>query len=286
MKLPKERRQVEIISLICSVGDQHSVADLCDLFYVEIATIHRDLQELRSLGLSIHSLNGRVRVTRPLTEKDLQMLLSRYAASVGDAIAFPKSTSLLVKKQKIRSLQIFSALVRAIEQHKVLEIHYYKMFDDTFVTRIVEPYQLFSTSRDWLLIARSDGIFKHFLLQNIKEIKETKELFRRSRDFDPAEFHRLSFEYWTGEEAYPVQLKFSKKVAHTIKNGIWGEDQEISRGPDGSVILKIRVNSLQQLGIWILSWGGDVTVLKPASLRQELVRKAKAFASTNLRRSN
>ena len=281
MKLPKERRQVEILALIGDTSANYSVADLCEHFSVEVATIHRDLQELRGLGLSIHSLRGAVQITRPLTEADLRLLLSRYVSFVGNAVAFPKSTSVVVKKLKGRSLLIFTELVRAIEKRRAVEIQYYKMFDDTLVTRTIEPYQLFSTSREWMLIARSDDIFKHFLLQNIREIKQTEQFFKRQRDFDASDFYRLSFDYWSGNEVFEVTLRFTKDVAHVIANGIWGEDQEIFSQNDGSVILKMRVNSLEQVGNWILTWGGDVRVLQPESLREQLKSKASLFASRN-----
>jgi len=280
-KIPKERRQVEIIALVQDQAQKYSVPDLCEHFSVEAATIQRDLQELRGLGISIHSTRGAVQLAKSLTQKDLQLLLRRFTAFAGEAVSVPKSIALLAKKQKSVSLSIMSTLVWAIERRKVLEIQYYKMFDDTLVTRVIEPYQLFSTSRDWLLIARSDGIFKHFLLQNIRGMKPTKASFRRDRDFDPGDLYRLSFEYWSGDEVYEVELKFSKNVAHIIANGIWAEEQVITPQSDGSMVLRMRVNSLEQIANWIFTWGGDVEVLHPPSLRNEMVQKANAFLSSN-----
>ena len=281
MKIPKERRQVEIIALVQDQSQKYSVSDLCEHFSVETATIQRDLLELRSLGISVHSTRGAIRLAKSLTQQDLQLLLRRFTTFAGEAVSVPKSTALLAKKQKSASLSIVSTLVWAIERRRILEIQYYKMYDDTLVTRVVEPYQLFTTSRDWILIARSEGIFKHFLLQNIREIKPTKASFRRDRDFDPGDLHRLSFEYWSGDEVYEVKLKFSKNVAHIIANGIWAEEQEITPQSDGSMVLRMRINSIEQLANWIFTWGGDVEVLSPPSLRNEMVQKANAFLSSN-----
>ncbi len=280
-KIPKERRQVEIIALIQDQAQKYSAPDLCEHFSVEVATIQRDLQELRGLGISVHSMRGAIRLAKSLTQKDLQLLLRRFTAFAGEAVSVPKSIALLAKKQKSASLATMSKLVGAIERRRVLEIQYYKMYDDTLVTRVIEPYQLFSTSREWVLIARSEGIFKHFLLQNIRGIKPTKASFRRDRGFDPGDLHRLSFEYWSGDELYEVELKFNKNVAHIIANGIWGEEQEIIPQNDGSMFLRVRVNSIEQLANWISTWGGDVKVHRPLSLRNEMVQKALAFVASN-----
>jgi proteasome accessory factor B len=282
MKIPKERRQVEIIAHVQDQARKYSVHDLCEHFSVETATIQRDLQELRSLGISVHSTRGAVRLEKSLTEKDLQSLLRRFTAFAGEAVSVPKSTALLAKKQKSASLSLMADLVGAIERRRVVEIQYYKMYDDTLVTRVIEPYLLFSTSRDWILIARSEGIFKHFLLQNIKGMKPTKASFRRDRDFDPGDLYRLSFEYWSGDDVHEVELKFGKTVAHIIANGIWAEEQEITPQIDGSVVLRMRVNSIEQLANWIFTWGGEVEVLRPLSLRNEMVHKARGFLSSNV----
>jgi predicted DNA-binding transcriptional regulator YafY len=278
---PKERRQVEIVALVQDQAQKHSVRDLCEYFSVETATIQRDLQELRSLGIPVHSSRGTVRLARSLTQKELQLLLRRFTAFCGEAVSVPKSTALLAKKQKSSSLSLMAELVAAIERRKVVEIKYYKMYDDNLVTRVIEPYLLFPSSRDWILLARSDRIFKHFLLQNIKGVKCTMASFRRDRDFDPGDLHRLSFEYWSGDEVHEVELKFSKKVAHVITNGIWGEDQEILPQTDGSVILRMRVNSLEQLGNWVLTWGSNVQILSPRSLVRQMAEKAKGFVDAN-----
>lgn len=279
--LPKERRQIEIISLLLSSQTKYSVDDLCEYFNVEVATIQRDLQDLRALGIPVHSAKKNLRMEKNLSEKDLRLLLSRYTAFAGSAVAFPKSTALLIKKLKTKSLSLFAGLVNAIENNKESKIVYYKMFDDEVVERTIEPYELFSTTRDWRLIARSDGIFKQFLVENIQVVEGTGRRFKRISDYDSGEIYRSSFEYWGGGKVIEVKLHFSKKVARIIKNSVWTEDQEVIEQKDGSVVLKLKVNSIEHIGNWVLTWGGDVKILKPNRLKQYVISQAEGLLKKN-----
>jgi len=283
MTRSKERRQIEIVSLVQSSPGKLSVADLCEKFSVEVATIHRDLRELRERGILIHSVRKGLQLLRELTPKDQYNLLSSYLSFVRQAISFPKNLSLITKKLKSKSLGLFVALINAIEERRVLEITYYKMFNDETVLRVIEPYDLIPTFRDWRLIARSDGIFKTFLVENIKELRVRDERFERAKAYDVSELFRRSFEYWSGGEEIEVVLQFKKRVASIIKSGIWGEDQELVTGPGGWVILKMRVNSLEEIGNWVLTWGGNVKVVRPNDLRKYLVKKATGIIGSNQR---
>jgi predicted DNA-binding transcriptional regulator YafY len=281
MTQSKERRQIEIVSLVQSSPGKLSVADLCEKFGVEVATIHRDLRELREQGILIHSIRNGLQLLRPLSPKDQYDLLSSYLSLVRQGISFPKNLSLITKKLKSKSLDLFVALVNAIEQRRTLEITYYKMFDDETVVRLIEPYDLIPTFRDWRLIARSDGIFKTFLVENIRELKVRDQRFERSKGYDVSDLFRKSFEYWSGGEEVEVVLEFKKRVASIIKGGIWSEDQELATGPAGSVVLKMRVNSLEEIGNWVMTWGGDVKVLKPKELIRFITSRARQILGAN-----
>lgn len=277
----KERRQVEIVSLVQSSPVNLSVADLCEKFGVEVATIHRDLRELRERGILIHSVRNGLQLLRPLTQKDQYNLLSSYLSFVRQAVSFPKNLSLITKKLKSKSLDVLVSLVNAIEGRYVLELTYYKVFDDETVIRVVEPYDLIPTFRDWRLIARSDGIFKTFLVENIKEVRDLDRRFQRIPSYDVTELFRRSFDYWSGGEEIEVVLQFRKRVGSIIENGVWSEDQEMNTLPNGSVVLRMKVNSLEEIGNWVMTWGRDVKVVKPVELKGYVFRKAKGLMAAN-----
>ena len=277
MKLSKERRQIEIVSLTQHNQKKYSVADLCEEFGVEVATIHRDLSDLRSLGIPIHSIGNKVQLGRKLNEKQIQLLLARYLASVGETIGYPKNISLTVRKLKEKAIDTIVALVNGIGKKQVLKIKYYKMYDDETVERIVEPYELIPTSREWRLIARSEGYFKQFLVENILDVLQTHEKFERKKEFESIDFFRHSFNYWRGEEDFDVTLEFDRTAASVIAAEIWSEDQELESQPNGSVLLKMKINALEQIGDWVMGWGRHVKVIAPPELKQLVVEKARVI---------
>jgi predicted DNA-binding transcriptional regulator YafY len=274
MKPTKERRQVEILSLISDTSQRFSVADLCEEFGVEVATIHRDLNELRQRGIRMHSVKGAVRLEEQVSEKHIQSLLSIYISTAGSAISLPRNIALTVKKLGRRTLPTFVTLVNSIEKRNIIELTYFKMFSDETVQRTVEPYDIIPASNNWRLVARSDGIYKQFIIENIKAIHVLDEHFTRSKEYDAAKLFRGGFDYWSGEEQHEVVLLFSKKVASIVTNTVWSEEQEIERQGDGSLLLRMKVNSLENTANWVMTWGGSVKVVKPHSLENGVAKKA------------
>ncbi|MFZ1976861.1 MAG: WYL domain-containing protein [Bacteroidota bacterium] len=275
--IAKERRQIELFSIIQTSKTALSIADLCASFDVEVATIQRDLRELRERGIPIHSVRRGVQLPGKLDVKTYQHILSLYLASVGNVISYPKNISLMVRKLQGKSVDLFVSLVRAIESRHVVRLSYYKMFDDDTVIRDVEPYDLIPTSRDWRLIAKSDGYYKQFLVENIENIETLEKRFQRAKEYDSTDFFKNTFNYWRGSSEFDVVCRFSKKVAPIIKAGMWAEDQEIIQQKDGTIILKMKVNSLEQVGDWLMGWGGEVIIISPKSLKEYIFKKAKCI---------
>jgi predicted DNA-binding transcriptional regulator YafY len=281
--ISKERRQVELFSIIQTSKTALSIADLCASFDVEVATIQRDLRELRKRGIPIHSVRKGVQLLGKLDLKTYQQILSLYLASVGNVISYPKNISLTVRKLYGKSIDLFVALVNAIESRHVVRLTYYKMFDDDTVIREIEPYDLIPTSRDWRLIAKSDVYYKQFLIENIENIETLEKKFQRVKEYDSTDFFKNTFNYWRGSSEFDVVCRFSKKVAPIIKAEVWAEDQEIIQQKDGSIILKMKVNSLEQVGDWLMGWGGEVKVIYPTKLRKHLITKAQRIIGINSR---
>ena len=218
---------------------------------------------------------------KQLDLKIYQQFLSLYLGSVGNIISYPKNISLMVRKLQGKSIDLFVSLVKAIESKHIVCLTYYKMFDDDTVIREVEPYDLIPTSRDWRLIALSDGYYKQFLVENIEKIEVLEKKFQRAKNYNSSELFMNSINYWLGSTKHEVVCRFSKKVAPIIKAEVWTEDQEIIQQKDGSIILKMKVNSLEQVGDWLMGWGGEVFILKPLGLKELVYKKAKALLRNN-----
>ncbi len=279
----KQARQIEILSLVGKSPNCYSVADLCQMYDVEVATIHRDLRDLREMGLDIHSSKNKLILLKNLTEKDNRVLLSSYLTSVSGIISFPKNISLTVKQLKGKTLEIFTSLVGAIGLREKIEISYLRHQDSRLSKYILEPYDIVPGNRDWRLIAVSDGIFKQFIIGGIKEIKRTGDNFKRASEYSADDYYAGSFGFFSGKNVFDVVLEFGKKVAGVVSNRTWSEDQEIINNGDGSVVLKMKVNSIEEVGSWVLSWGNEVKIIKPAELKKYVIEKAEGILRNNHR---
>ncbi len=277
----KTARQIEILSLVEKNPGEYAVADLCERFSVETATLQRDLRELREMGFDIHSSKNKLALLGTLSDSDYRMLLSNYLTSVGGIISFPKNISLTVKQLGERTLQIFTSLVAAIEKRESINVSYIRHQDSRLLKYTLEPYDIIPGNKDWRLIAMSGGIFKQFIVGGIREIERTGKPFARSNGYSADNYYARSFGFFSGSEVFDVVLEFDSKVANVIGNRTWSEDQEISSKSNGNVLLKMKVNSIEEVGSWVLSWGGDVKVLEPVALRDYVLVKALGIVERN-----
>lgn len=53
------------------------------------------------------------------------------------------------------------------------------------------------------------------------------------------------------------------------------ESQKIKENPDGSIIIEITVNSLNEIAAWIVSRGYGVKVIEPVELKKQVIKLAK-----------
>ena len=68
-------------------------------------------------------------------------------------------------------------------------------------------------------------------------------------------------------------IRFQERVADYIREKKWHESQHLRELKGGGVELHLKLSSLAEVGRWILSWGGDAVVVRPAELAQ-FVRQA------------
>jgi predicted DNA-binding transcriptional regulator YafY len=69
-------------------------------------------------------------------------------------------------------------------------------------------------------------------------------------------------------------LHFKSQAADYVREKKWHESQQLRPLKNGGVEMRLTLSSLKEIKRWALSWGGDVTVIKPA----ELVAQVRAAA--------
>lgn len=275
----KLKRQIEIVGLSLNNEKKFSVFDVAELFHCEELTIKRDLQELRTNGIDIHSTKGKgVCIESKIAETKLKEFISQYIALSNSTSVIDKATSLLFKKQKEKSLRNVVTIQRAIDEEKILLVDY--ITEGKTESNIeISPLLIFQSEGYWRLLALLKDNIKQFHLDKLSNIRVTEKKFKKIPLNELEELFRFSWRSWIGKEKFTVKLLLSKWWTKILKPRQLMETQLISENSDGSIILEITVNSLEEIASWVVSRGKGVKVLEPKELKARVIRLAKETLS-------
>jgi predicted DNA-binding transcriptional regulator YafY len=250
--------------------------DFAILFDRDIPTIKRDMQELRTEGIAIHSrkktglmIDGRV------DARLLKSLIAQYTGICSAGAGMDKATTLLVKKQRDLALHHIVTLQRCIERNYLAVIDYEKEAGEIEKRREVGPLALFSSEGSWRVLALHEGRVKQYLLIKMTSVRGTTRKFKGIPQDQIENMFRFSFRSWTGTETYPIRIRLDAAWAQRIKPQQILESQVISENDDGSVIFAGTVNSLDEFASWVVSKGKGVTVLEPDQLKKKVIAIAR-----------
>lgn len=196
-------------------------------------------------------------------------LLKERIYVLGDTLANPHEFGNMIGK-----------LIRAVGESYRIKIGYMNN-DGEASDRLLEPLGLVCKRNVWYLLARKAGSIENRTYRVDQIVNLTvrdSEKFVYPDDFSLAEQIGASWGVFYNDEVAAVQLKFSRKVAHRVKNLRYHPSQKIiEECADGSVILGFEVCGLVEMQSWILQWGSQVEVLEPLELRKEILQTAQSI---------
>ena len=213
-------------------------------------------------------------------EKPLISAFKKMSASLPDTISlnladWEQSISFRTRAEPLVNLEIFDALGKATAQRQQLELTYRKAGQREPELRVVDPYHLANINGEWYLFAfdhlRKD--VRTFVPARIKAMKPTGKTFARPHKFSLEKRLRDSFGVYSAQGEFQVVIRFAEAVAEYIREKKWHDSQEMIELKDGGVELRLKLSSLPEIERWVLGWGGNAVVLKPAELA-EMVRKS------------
>ncbi len=273
----KFKRQIEILGLCLSEHTHRPLLtfDVADYFQVEELTIKRDLQDLRSYGIDIHSRkkNG-ICLERDLSKEKLIEIILHYAGMNHNDYALDKSTSLLVEKKGNEALSSIVLLQLCIDNSVIAKIDYNKMGSKIEKEKIIEPLLIFQNEGSWRLLAGSEGIMKQYLIDKIVKVKSTGKRFDKA-GYKFSDLFRHSWKSWLGNEKHKIKLWLSPFWADRVNPRMFVADQKITKNKDGSILFECTVNSLSEIAGWVVSRGEGVKVIEPEELKEAVISLAK-----------
>lgn len=164
VKISDLKRQIEIAAMVSEQSNRYSKYELAHEFNVSEARIHRDMAELRRMGVDIHSCKNRYSINGG--EKALNSLLRLYVAlsETGAVTTAEHAYSPYMLAQAVK-------LNRAIEFRQNIQI----LHDD--VWKVIKPTGLCYDNNEYCLIAEHRNKNTLFPLNRIKNIRYAENTF-------------------------------------------------------------------------------------------------------------
>jgi predicted DNA-binding transcriptional regulator YafY len=181
----------------------------------------------------------------------------------------------------------FEVATPAVIYHQELEIEYAKPSDESqnngvkdadIGLRRVEPLHLACIDFGWYLLAwdpsRED--VRTFALRRIRKIRMTG-VTCKPRRFNVYKELKDSFGAFRGGKAENIRLLLWGRAASIIPEFLWHHSQKFQPvpGEPGKLYMTMRVSPNPRLVGWICEWLGNIAVLEPPTLREQVQNAAK-----------
>ncbi len=215
-------------------------------------------------------------------EKPLLSAIRKIEQSLPDTISLnladiEQTISFRTRAEPILNLEIFDALAKATASRRQLQLTYRKAGNRDGEVRVIDPYHLANINGEWYLFAfdhaRKD--IRTFVPSRVSAVKQTGKTFARPQKFSLEKRLRDSFGVHSGDGRFDVLLRFDMRVADYVREKKWHESQQLRELKNGGVELSLKLSSLIEIERWVLSWGGDVRVIKPRELADNIKQSAR-----------
>lgn len=183
------------------------------------------------------------------------------------------------------NLQIHTLLTNAILQCSIVQLSYHALTQTSPEKRKVSPYLLLYRREHWYLIGwchdvNEIGLFR---VDRIKSCNITNEHFDSPLEFDPVKYFENAWEMFPGNTPTKIVVEFSPKVARIVTETRRHHSQTTEELPNGSVLWEVVVNGdLRELKWWLMSFGGEIKVLEPQSLIDDIQKTAQEILNRYL----
>jgi predicted DNA-binding transcriptional regulator YafY len=166
----------------------------------------------------------------------------------------------------------FAKLFSAIASQQALEIKY-KPFDKEVITYLFHPYLLKQYNNRWFLFGCEDGYtsITNLPLDRIVEISPATIAYRPNTEIDFQEyFNEMVGVSRRGSEISKVLIKVENSRYPYIETKPLHCTQRVISREGGATVIQIEVIINRELKQLLLSYGSDLTVVSPDSLKEEM----------------
>lgn len=291
-----------LLSILMILLHRHKItaSELADYFEVSVRTIQRDMDSLAVAGIPLYASVGKdggyqlidtYRLDDTFLSKEEMDTLIAVLRGFRDTLTnrsirtiFEKLHGLPQGESAFDKLvinlnpwgadpQFFQETLRriesAIDQKKLLHFTYYDLYNNE-THRTVEPYTLVLKVNTWYLFAycRLRGDYRFFKVLRMFDLAVQDTLFSPRDDIPRCKpWEELDY----SRPAEPILLKFQETARAKISDLFGHQGWTIAE--DGSILINCYFPIDEWVISLILSYGSEVEVIKPLSLREEIIHR-------------
>ncbi|GAB5418207.1 MAG: WYL domain-containing protein [Crocinitomicaceae bacterium] len=169
-------------------------------------------------------------------------------------------------------------LLEAIKTQKFVRFDYASFVSGELKPRKVLPLLLKQYRNRWYLISfdNSKQDYITYALDRIEDFEVSKEVAKKPIDFDPDNYFKHAVGITSGN-ALPelVLLKVGTIASKYLDSLPIHPSQKIKEMKEDYFVFELRVSITEELIREILSYSGEIQVLQPQSLKDEVIKRAR-----------
>ncbi|HLW29496.1 MAG TPA: WYL domain-containing protein [Brumimicrobium sp.] len=223
----------------------------------------KETEMFQQFGFALNKIIDRVNVDSDSRGKD---------TDIDQFIQFEKSTAAIGN-------EFLKPLLSAIQSQHVAYFTYESFVTQVRKQRKVTPLLLKEYNNRWYLICYDSVKEKviTYALDRISELEIIEQQGEKPADFKPDLFFRHSIGITASAEARPEKIEFlaSSIAAKYINSQPFHESQNIVEESKEQTKFELYALVSEELIRELLSYGGDVQVLNPDGLKNELIKRIK-----------
>lgn len=176
--------------------------------------------------------------------------------------------------------EFLTPLLEAIKMQRYAHFDYASFVSGELKPRKVVPLLLKQYRNRWYLISFDDSKQDYitYALDRIEDLEISSEKSNRPIDFDPDNYFKHAVGITSGNSMpEDVILKVGSVAAKYLDSLPIHPSQKVKEMNDDHFVFSLRVSITEELIREILSYGGEVLVVEPKELKDEVVKRAHKF---------
>jgi predicted DNA-binding transcriptional regulator YafY len=245
-------------------------------FGYSLRTLQRDLAEVRELHGIVIRCNKRSKLYQ-IVEEESNLINQHLQESIDLIHTFQLSKGveefIFFDDRTSRGTEHLHSLVNAIKKQLVIQFYHKLNFENNPTLRKIRPLALKEVKKSWYLIGWNEkNELRNYGLDRIENLEISAEKFEKGTELNLKNHYRHIFGIFNDPKVSveEVVLFFVPQRGNYIKSKPLHPTQRTLEDSEGGLTIALDVKINPELLSEILSYGEQVQVLRPATLKTQL----------------